>query len=214
MQRLNASTLERFNAPHLTPDPNRIPQHLKTVPHDMDFALRGVPPFDRAIGDSKPEFLGEEENFDVEGETVDLLSGKDGLRRRAPEGFETALRVADAGHGKPAKDRVERLAHVAAEPALVQRDAALRVPSISKEHVNFRMRLKVLHESVHFTERDAQVCIHVENEFTSRRGYAGAHGKAFSVVPVICHDVQIRLAGRRLAGYLARPVCAGLHNDD
>jgi len=158
--------------------------------------------------------LCKEENFDIERKAIDLLARKDYLRGGAPERFKSALSVVHANHREAAKDRVERLPHVASQPALVFRDAALGMLAIPKEHFHIGMRAKVLQEDIHLTKGNAEVGIHVEDDVAGGRAYPCSHRKTFSAMFLIRDHPQIRLAGRRLGGYLARPVCTGFHDDD
>lgn len=163
-------------------------------------------PLDREVGDSETEPLREKEDFDVKGKTINLLPGEDCLGSGASKGFESALRIVNTSHRELANDGIERLAHVTAKPALLPGDSALFVLAIAEQHVRFWVRVEVFDERIHSAQRNTEVSIHVEDEITARRLHPGAHCEAFAAMLLIRNDAQIRLAGRRLAGYLARPV--------
>jgi hypothetical protein len=199
---------------HHSANPDGIPQHLQAVAHDAHFAFGRVVPFDGQVGDLETEFLRQQKHFDIEGKAVDLLPPEDRLRRNPAKGLEPALRVVNTRHRQSPQDGIKRLSHVPAEPALLQRDAAFRVLAIAEQYIRAGMPMEIGHEGIYFAQRNTKVSIHVKDEFTVCRQHSGAHREAFSAMPLVGDDTQIRLAGACIGGYLARPVCAGFHNDD
>jgi len=185
---------------HHSPDPKGVAEHLKTVADDAHLAFGGIVPLDRKVGDPESQLMGNEQDFDIEGETIDLLACKDHLRSRAPEGLEPTLSVVHADHRKAPKDRIECLAQVASHPALVFRDSAFGMLTIPKEDIHIRVGAKVFHEGVDLSQRNAEVGVHVKNQGGCGGAHSCSHSETLPPVFLIHNDPQIRLAGCRLGG--------------
>lgn len=167
----------------------RIVEHAEGVADDVDFGFGRVDPLDREVGDGEGEFAGEEEDFDVEGEAVDLLALEDGFRGVSAEGFEAALGVAEFGEAKAGEDCIEALAHRAARPGLRPGDSRVAVLAVTDEHRDFGVRGEMSAERIDFREGDAQVGVHVKDEFAGGAEHAGADGVAFAALGrAIDHD--------------------------
>jgi hypothetical protein len=185
---------------HHSPDPKGVAEHLKTVADDAHLAFRRIVPLDRQVGDPESQHLGNEQDFDIKGETIDLLARKDHPRSRAPEGLEPTLGVVHADHRKAPKDRIECLAHVASQPTLVFRDSAFGMLTIPKEDIHIRVGAEVFHEGVDLSQRNAEVGVHVENQVGCGDAHSCSHSETLSPVFLIHNNPQIRLAGCRLGG--------------
>jgi len=144
------------------------------------------------------EGLGEEDDFDVEGEAVDGLEGENLAGGVAAEGFETALGIAEGDEGEGAEDAVEGFAHGLAQEALAALDAAAGVLAAAEEDLIGWMGFEMREENGDFVERDAEIGVHVEDDGSPRLTDAGADGVALAAVDAIIDDVKIGLFCRSL----------------
>jgi len=174
-------------------DGQGVEEHAGAVAEDVDFGLGGIEPADGELGDAVAKGLGEEDDFDVEGEAVDGLEGEDFLGGGATEGFEAALGIAEGDEGKGAEDAVESFAHALAEKVLAALDAAEGMLAGAEEDVVARVCLEMGEKSGDFFERNAEIGVHVEDDGSPRLPDAGTDGAAFAAMDLIIENMKIGL---------------------
>ncbi len=79
----------------MDPDIEHVDRILDNTTPDIDGRTLGVLPMDRDEVDGDVEFVGEEEDLDVDGAAVGARAREDGPRRISGEAFESALTVDD-----------------------------------------------------------------------------------------------------------------------
>jgi hypothetical protein len=159
----------------------------------VDFGLGGVEPADGELCDAVAEGLGQEDDFDIEGEAVDGLEGEDFVGGAAAEGFEAALGIAEGDEGEGAEDAVERFTHRLAEEALAALDAAEGMLAAAEEDVVLRIGLEMGEKSWDFFERNGEIGVHIEDDVSPRLLDAGTDCVAFATMDAIIDDVKIGL---------------------
>lgn len=194
--------------------PPDIPKHPQAVVQDMDFAGGGVMPFDGKIGHSVTAFTGEEKDFDVEGEAIDGLRGKEIVHDVFPKGFKAALRVAQRNTGNEAHHAVESLAHAAAQPILIDHDVASSVLPVPDQNGDVGSLGEFSEEGVHGRERHAEVGVHKENYVALRGKHTLFNGVAFAALLVVGKDAAGRITFSKGARDDQGGVGAGLNDEE
>src|ERR1017187_5054426 len=94
-------------------------QERREAEQQADLGAFHVVPSHRDFHGSKPKLLGDEKDFDVEAEAIQLLAGEDFAAGAGLEELEAALRILEWKSGDQAHGSVENTADRFAQPGLV-----------------------------------------------------------------------------------------------
>jgi hypothetical protein len=109
------------SAGRVGPDRNQIEKRLRSVPHAHLGPFDIIPP-NGHLDSVKAQLASDKQNFRVETEAFQLLTGEDRLGRIAAEKFESALSVVDVEAKRQAHEKVEDLACTFPKLRLVNAD--------------------------------------------------------------------------------------------
>lgn len=144
-------------------------------------------------------FLGDEEDFDVEAEAFDALTGGDGGGGGAAEEFEAALGVAVGEAGDEAHDEVKELAAGFPEGGLADADEGA-VEGTGADGAVGVVGVDGGPEFVEFVDGGGEVGVGEEDPVALGFLHAVADGVAFAAVAGVLEEAEAGVAGGEIAG--------------
>lgn len=196
----------------ITADFEGVEEGLEAIP-EADLGAFDVIPAYGDFEDAELVFLGDEEDFDVEAEAFDALTGGDGGSGGAAEEFEAALGVAVGEAGDETHDEVEELAAGFPEGGLADADEGAVEGAGADGAIGFP-GLDGGPEFVEFVDGGGEVGVGEEDPVTLGFLHAVAHGIAFAAVAGVFEEADAGIAGGEIADDLGGLVAGAVVDDE
>src|SRR5580692_5684372 len=121
---------------HDFPYLEQVSKHFETIAHHPHLGLGRIRPMHRHLHHDEIHRLRQEQDLDIKGEAVNLLSFKNFTRSLRPEPFEPALGIQKLETGQSADHPIESVAHQLTHGALMLQNLAIRVFATANNQVD------------------------------------------------------------------------------
>ena len=122
---------------------------------NTDARDRRVCPVNRYFDGQKIHRLSQQQNFNVEGKSINSLSAKNFLRGAMSKALKSALGIPDIQSGHPLGNSIKNFPHPFSTNILALKDASFRVLTIPHDHVDGSILPHALEAGIQILERRA-----------------------------------------------------------